>query len=311
MPGALAACDPCDPSSRLSSTVAKFPRIALFAGLAVFFALFGHLALRYAVAPGVVREVGRDPPELLALAEQFAASMRAPAADSDAGEGPSPASAPAGGATLPEVMGDPFGPRALAAHALPAGTNPLPAHRGLIVVPFRESAHPSSQQGANRFKNLAVLVPYLTRHLASVGKRPGIDFSIVVVEQDQALVFNKGALLNVGYKLAKAWGYDYMVLHDVDQLPESPRNDYSFAPRPTHLCSASEQFAYRPAYHEMVGGVLLAPLSSFEAVNGYSNYYWGWGQEDDDFYFRLSTLKGGFDRLSPRVGRYKTLSHPR
>lgn len=59
-------------------------------------------------------------------------------------------------------------------------------------------------------------------------------------------MFNKGALFNVGYFAAKKAGCDYIALHDVDQLPLSPNNRYSWpAAQPVHLCSASEQFGFQ------------------------------------------------------------------
>lgn len=36
-----------------------------------------------------------------------------------------------------------------------------------------------------------------------------------------------------------------------------------------------------------IGGILLLKNEDFEAVNGMSNKYWGWGLEDDEFYVRL------------------------
>lgn len=209
----------------------------------------------------------------------------------------------------PQSMGDPKSPHVIATHRVPPGAR-VPEHRLLIIVPFRESKAASSQ-GANRFKNLAEFVPHMTQHIEYNGRKRHIDFSILVVEQDQELIFNKGALLNIGYDLAKTWGYDYMALHDVDQLPEHKKNDYRYPNKPIHLCTASEQFGYRPAYPDMVGGVLLINLKDYEAVNGYSNFYWGWGQEDDDFYYRLRRSPATLERMSPRLGRYKTLSHPR
>ena len=31
----------------------------------------------------------------------------------------------------------------------------------------------------------------------------------------------------------------------------------------------------------------MISMDQFEQVGGYSNFYFGWGQEDDDFYYRL------------------------
>ncbi len=84
--------------------------------------------------------------------------------------------------------------------------------------------------------------------------------------------------MNAGYHIARAWGYDYMALHDVDQIPEIIKNDYAYPEKPTHLCVASDQYGYRPAYESMLGGVVALTLEHFSLVNGFSNDYWGWGQ---------------------------------
>lgn len=43
---------------------------------------------------------------------------------------------------------------------------------------------------------------------------------------------------------------------------------------------------YRATYGAYVGGVLAINTNDFQLVNGYSNNYFGWGAEDDDFYVR-------------------------
>lgn len=96
------------------------------------------------------------------------------------------------------------------------------------------------------------------------------------------------------------------------QLPISKSNKYSFpGDVPVHLCSATSQYGYQMAYGTMVGGALSISSVQYEKVNGYSNFYWGWGQEDDDFYFRISHKFGRVDRLPREQGMYRALSHPR
>ncbi len=206
--------------------------------------------------------------------------------------------------------GNPFSPEGMAMHTVPAHVSPKPKHRLLVVVPFRDAIMHLSQ-GSGRWKNLATFAPSITEHLVKGGKRPGIDFSILVVEQEPGLIFNKGALLNAGYHMARKWGYDYMALHDVDQIPEIVKLSYDYTDSVVHMCTASDQFDYRPAYDTMLGGVLTVSLDTYEKLNGFSNNYWGWGQEDDDFYIRVMRSGLGFRRMSPRLGRYTTLQHPR
>ena len=40
-------------------------------------------------------------------------------------------------------------------------------------------------------------------------------------------------------------------------------------------------------YPEMTGGVLSIRAAHYEALNGFSNLFRGWGGEDDDFYRRI------------------------
>ena len=50
--------------------------------------------------------------------------------------------------------------------------------------------------------------------------------------------------------------------------------------------SASYFVLSRIPYPQFVGGVLAMTSGQFIAVNGFSNFYFGWGGEDDDMYKR-------------------------
>ena len=72
-----------------------------------------------------------------------------------------------------------------------------------IIVPYRD-----------REEHLARFVPHMDKFLSD------IDYKIFVIEQDNDKPFNRGWLLNVGYKIAEKQGYDSFCFHDVDMLPE-------------------------------------------------------------------------------------------
>ena len=178
-------------------------------------------------------------------------------------------------------------------------------HRLAIIVPFRDSLSNTSQ-GFNRLDNLKIFIPHMLNHL----KQSNFEFRIFVVEQAPGFVFNKGALFNIGFQLVK-WDFDYICLHDVDQIPLSQENTYDFPKLPTHLCSASSQFQFKIAYDSMVGGAFLLQTAHFQTMNGLSNKYFGWGQEDDDLYNRVILSFGSIARLPVKFGRYQALNHAR
>lgn len=40
-------------------------------------------------------------------------------------------------------------------------------------------------------------------------------------------------------------------------------------------------------YDKNFGGAITTTPEQFEKMNGFSNLFWGWGGEDDDFWNRL------------------------
>ena len=54
-----------------------------------------------------------------------------------------------------------------------------------------------------------------------------------------------------------------------------------------HLAREAAQYDFSLPMPRFCGGALLVTAATFAAVNGYSNGYWGWGGEDDDFCLRL------------------------
>jgi hypothetical protein len=147
-------------------------------------------------------------------------------------------------------------------------------------------------------KKLGVIVPYRNRyeHLQEFKKviteylnEKDINYELIIVEQDNAKLFNRGMLLNIGFKYAKDLKCDYVVFHDVDMLPLIV--DYSYSDVPVHLATnfyfeSGER--HREVFNTYFGGVTIFPISTFEEINGYSNKYWGWGFEDDDLLYRCS-----------------------
>jgi hypothetical protein len=136
-------------------------------------------------------------------------------------------------------------------------------------------------------RKVGIIVPYRNRELhlekfkksiVSYLRTKNIRFELIIVHQDNAKLFNRGMLLNIGFKEAKKLKCDYVVFHDVDMLPIDV--DYSYSDTPIHLATDNIPF------ESYFGGITLFPTGLFEKINGFSNLYWGWGFEDDDLRYR-------------------------
>jgi hypothetical protein len=134
-------------------------------------------------------------------------------------------------------------------------------HKLGIIVPFR-----------NRYEHLNIFATSIKNYF----QNKNIQYQLIIVEQDDAKLFNRGMLLNIGFKEAKRLKCDYVVFHDIDMIPMDV--DYSYSDNPLHLAE--------PVFDRYFGGVTLFPTKVFEKINGYSNKYWGWGYEDDDLFHR-------------------------
>jgi hypothetical protein len=142
-------------------------------------------------------------------------------------------------------------------------------------------------------RKLGIIVPYRNRyqqllefksHIIDYLKDKDINYELIIVEQDDAEVFNRGKLLNVGFKYAKRLKCEYVVFHDVDMLPIDV--DYSWSDVPIQMATNFIPDNTRTIFDEYFGGVTMFPVTTFDEINGYSNNYWGWGFEDDDLLYR-------------------------
>jgi len=145
-------------------------------------------------------------------------------------------------------------------------------------------------------QKLGIIVPYRARDrqllifkraISNYLSNTDIPYELIVVEQDDSKIFNRGKLLNIGFFYAKKLKCDYIVFHDVDMIPIDA--DYTYSNHPIHLASnfiSIDKSFNRILFDEYFGGVTMFPSSIFEAINGYSNEYWGWGYEDNDLLHR-------------------------
>jgi hypothetical protein len=167
-----------------------------------------------------------------------------------------------------------------------------PDQRLTLVIPFRD-----------REEHLRQLMPALSATL----DEQRIRHRVLIVEQEAGGLFNRGKLINVGIHHA-ADTSDYYCLHDVDAVPVVA--NYQCPSQPLRLVNTirtAEGETRRTDYY--FSGAVSIRKDQALAANGYSNEYWGWGKEDDDFFFRL--LLAGCLPYYDTEGTYLDLPNPK
>jgi hypothetical protein len=152
-------------------------------------------------------------------------------------------------------------------------------NKTVIIVPFRES-NTKTQERTNQLQVFA-------KHYHSY--IPNLE--ILVVEQsNDKRKFNRGALLNIGFDLAKSSIGNTFIFHDVDLIsPKSISPLYcSYAKHPIHIANL---WTEKYTFNDFLGGIISFNKKDFQKINGFPNDFWGWGGEDDAMYNRLASSK--------------------
>lgn len=171
---------------------------------------------------------------------------------------------------------------------------------------------------------VAIIIPYRDRpqhlpiFLANMHPflmKQQIEYGIFLIEQVAEGLFNRAALMNVGFvESQKLADWDCFIFHDIDLLPMDDRNLYKCPDQPRHMSVAvdtmgfkwvtvfvfsffffiqltAKNHPFRLPYSSIFGGVSAMTKKQFQKVNGFSNCFWGWGGEDDDMSNRYVTDK--------------------
>ncbi len=103
-----------------------------------------------------------------------------------------------------------------------------------IVVPYR-----------NREQHLTIFLDNMHRFLQT----QKLDYKIFIVEQGGTGLFNRAALMNIGYleAMRDRRRYDCLAFPDVDLIPESLANLYGCGDQPRHLAVIRSSDKYRCA----------------------------------------------------------------
>ena len=104
------------------------------------------------------------------------------------------------------------------------------------------------------------------------------------------MAFNRGALLNIGFRMAQEGGLDdddVLVFHDIDLIPDDDLLRQYADPPPIHFASVWEHHGVEGVPQSCLGGCLSLTAGQFKKIGGYPNDYPGWGYEDDELAARL------------------------
>jgi hypothetical protein len=153
-----------------------------------------------------------------------------------------------------------------------------PAPKLFFIVPYRDRAQ---QQSLFRRQ-----MEYIMEDV------PKTDYQIYFVEQCDVREFNRGALKNIGFLVAKTkYPNDYknmtLVFNDVDTMPFT-KNFLDYETRPGII---KHFYGFKFA----LGGIVSITGGDFERINGFPNF-WAWGYEDNLLNHRASTAGLIIDR---------------
>ena len=166
-----------------------------------------------------------------------------------------------------------------------------------IIIPFRES----DKKNKTRTAQLDKFVKYFSDYLN------GYNYMIYVIQQsDDNRKFNRGALLNIGFRDAEKDGCNIFIFHDVDLLPSEELKEYYINPpesKPVHIAGVWDRYNKNTDYF---GGIVVFNEDMFNKINGYPNNFWGWGGEDDELYKRV---KKYYSIKKPTKGSIKDLEN--
>lgn len=147
-----------------------------------------------------------------------------------------------------------------------------PKNRTAIIVPYRDTPDKV------RSEQMKVFLEHYHNFLPNL--------KIYIVEQSgYDKKFNRGKLLNIGYKISKKDGAQVYITHDIDLIsPKEMAPLYNLIPdHPVRIANLyKEKF-----FSDIFGGIVSYNSNDYIKSNGFPNNFWGWGGEDDAQYNRL------------------------
>ena len=138
----------------------------------------------------------------------------------------------------------------------------------IIIIPYRRREH-------HIRKFIDEVVPLFREHLG--------PFKVVIVEQEDGKLFNRGHVINIGYNEYKNQT-KYIITHDVDVYPNEKCVIDLYCKVPE-----TDIMGIYTSHCNTLGGVVKINVESYADINGFPNNFWGWGVEDKALQNRAET----------------------
>lgn len=134
----------------------------------------------------------------------------------------------------------------------------------VILVPYRD-----------RPEQLTVfirdIVPSFGRYMNT--------YKVVVIEQEHGKQFNRGKLLNIGFK-----EYQHSALFFITQDVDTHPNEECV--RRLYTNNSFDVMRIYNGHDRSLGGITKISNSAILHMNGFPNHIWGWGIEDRALFYR-------------------------
>lgn len=142
-------------------------------------------------------------------------------------------------------------------------------YKNIIIVPYRDRENHLSLF-------LRDALPLFDKYL----EKP---YKVVIVEQNSANLFNRGAIINIGFNEYKNQS-EYYFTHDVDIVPTQKGIEELY-----NLSCNGFLGLFTPPCNTL-GCIVKFDCNSFINSNGFPNNIWGWGVEDKSLQNRAETM---------------------
>lgn len=141
----------------------------------------------------------------------------------------------------------------------------MTTYENIVLIPYR-----------NRKEH----IDYFLEHSWKLIKQYLPNTKLVIIEQEEGKLFNRGKILNVGFKeyVDKT---NYFITQDVDVNPtEKGIELYKKIPLDKNIIG----IYCAPCI--TLGGIIKISSEDIKTINGFPNNFWGWGVEDRVLYNR-------------------------